>query len=107
MFVNAEKDPRTAQAAAALKAIAQSVVNMPVNKQGGLVALLYLNHATAREWGQDEIDIIRRTRSAPRSNTRATNRRYAMATSLLERIDHSQHRNSCPNAAPLVSRHST
>jgi PAS domain S-box-containing protein len=60
VFADAEKDPRTAETAQALKAIsAQSVVNMPVNEQGGLVALLYLNHATAREWSQDELDFIR------------------------------------------------
>ncbi|GAO37868.1 hypothetical protein SCH01S_01_00310 [Sphingomonas changbaiensis NBRC 104936] len=35
------------------------MVNMPINEQGGFVALLYLNHATAREWTQDELDFIR------------------------------------------------
>jgi PAS domain S-box-containing protein len=68
VFADAEKDPRTAATADALKAIsAQSVVNMPVREQGGLVALLYLNHAIAREWTRDELDLIRdvaeRTRS--------------------------------------------
>jgi PAS domain S-box-containing protein len=68
VFADAEKDPRTAATADALKAIsAQSVVNMPVREQGGLVALLYLNHATAREWAPQELDLIRdvaeRTRS--------------------------------------------
>ncbi|HKX92289.1 MAG TPA: GAF domain-containing protein [Sphingomicrobium sp.] len=68
VFADAEKDPRTAAAADALKAIsAQSVVNMPIREQGGLVALLYLNHATAREWGDEELALIRdvaeRTRS--------------------------------------------
>ncbi|WP_245612122.1 GAF domain-containing protein [Sphingomonas changbaiensis] len=60
VFADAEKDPRTAETAEALKGIsAQSVVNMPINEQGGFVALLYLNHATAREWTQDELDFIR------------------------------------------------
>lgn len=60
VFADAQKDPRTAETAEALKAIsAQSVVNMPVNEQGGFVALLYLNHATAREWSQDELDFVR------------------------------------------------
>jgi PAS domain S-box-containing protein len=68
VFADAEKDPRTAATADALKAIsAQSIVNMPVHEQGGLVALLYLNHATAREWTSEELDLIRdvaeRTRS--------------------------------------------
>lgn len=69
VFADAEKDPRTAATANALKAIsAQSIVNMPVTEQGGFVALLYLNHATAREWASEELDLIRevaeRTRTA-------------------------------------------
>ncbi|HLJ21528.1 MAG TPA: PAS domain S-box protein, partial [Stellaceae bacterium] len=69
VFPDAEKDPRTAATADALKAIsAQSVVNMPVTEQGGFVALLYLNHATAREWTTGELELIRevaeRTRTA-------------------------------------------
>ncbi|HET9484000.1 MAG TPA: PAS domain-containing protein, partial [Xanthomonadales bacterium] len=69
VFADAEKDPRTRDTAAALKAIhAQAVVNMPVTEHHGLVALLYLNHATAREWAPDELAFIRevaeRTRTA-------------------------------------------
>lgn len=68
VFADAEKDPRTTATADALKAIsAQSVVNMPVRERGGLVALLYLNHETAREWRPEELELIRdvaeRTRS--------------------------------------------
>jgi PAS domain S-box-containing protein len=60
IFADADKDPRTAATADALKAIsAQSVVNMPITEQGGLVALLYLNHATARPWSNEEIQFIR------------------------------------------------
>jgi PAS domain S-box-containing protein len=60
VFADAEKDARTADTADALKAIsAQSVVNMPVNEQGGFVALLYLNHEIAREWSTDELEFIR------------------------------------------------
>jgi len=66
---NADLDPRTAATAGALKAIsAHALVNMPVTEQGGLVALLYLNHAQPREWPQEELALIRevaeRTRSA-------------------------------------------
>jgi PAS domain S-box-containing protein len=69
VFADAEIDPRTAANAEALKAIsAQALVNMPVSERGGLVALLYLNHATAREWTPGELALIRdvaeRTRSA-------------------------------------------
>jgi len=69
VFADAEKDPRTVATAESLKAIsAQSVVNVPVTEQGGFVALLYLNHATAREWTPDELafirDVAERTRIA-------------------------------------------
>jgi len=69
VFEDAETDPRTAASAKALKAIsAQSVVNMPVTEHGGFVALLYLNHATARRWSDDELALISevadRTRTA-------------------------------------------
>jgi signal transduction histidine kinase/ActR/RegA family two-component response regulator len=41
---------------------------MPITEQGGFVALLYLNHATAREWTPGELELIRevaeRTRTA-------------------------------------------
>lgn len=62
-------DPRSAGGAQALKAIsAQAVVNMPLTEHGGLVALLYLNHATARDWLDDELafirDVAERTRVA-------------------------------------------
>ncbi len=69
VFADADKDPRTAATSDALKAIsAQAVVNMPLVEQGGLVALLYLNHATARAWPDEELAFVRevaeRTRSA-------------------------------------------
>ena len=60
VVADAEKDPRTVATAESLKAIsAQSAVNMPLTEQGGFVALLYLNHATAREWTSDELSFIR------------------------------------------------
>lgn len=69
VFDDAEKDPRSAAGAAALKAIsAQAVLNMPVTEHGGFVALLYLNHATPRAWSEEEIALIsevaQRTRTA-------------------------------------------
>jgi PAS domain S-box-containing protein len=60
VFADAERDPRTAGTAAALKAIsAQAVINMPVTERNGLVALLYLNHATARDWQPEELAFVR------------------------------------------------
>ena len=57
---DAYADPRTVTSADALAAIqAVSFVNMPVSEEGGLVALLYLNHGTAREWTESELAFIR------------------------------------------------
>ncbi|PSJ40887.1 GAF domain-containing protein [Allosphingosinicella deserti] len=57
---DADQDPRTAGTAASLKAIsAQAFVNMPVTEQGGVVALLFLNHAAPRRWSSDELALIR------------------------------------------------
>ena len=68
VFADAETDPRTAANADALKAIsAQAVVNMPVTEQGNFVALLYLNHATAREWPTDELVFVREVAERTRS----------------------------------------
>ncbi len=74
-FDDAEKDARTAAAAQALKSInAQSAVNMPVTEQGGLVALLYLNHATARAWSPEDLAFVREVAERTRA---ATERRRA------------------------------
>ena len=69
VVADAETDLRTAATADALKAIsARAFINMPVTEQEGLVALLYLNHATGRDWPQEELAFIRevanRTRMA-------------------------------------------
>ena len=88
VFADAEKDPRTRANAAALKAIsAQAVVNMPVTEQGGVVALLYLNHEMAREWTDDELALIRevaeRTRTAV-ERRRAEQREFRVLEELHE-----------------------
>lgn len=62
-------DPRTAETSAVLEAIsARSFINMPLTEQGGLVALLFLNHAEPRQWSDDDLDFVRevaeRTRDA-------------------------------------------
>ena len=59
-FADADHDPRTRATASALKAIgAQAVVNMPLVEQGGFVALLYANHATARSWSEGDLSLMR------------------------------------------------
>ena len=90
VFADAEVDPRTAATAQALKDIsAQSVVNVPVTEQEGLVALLYLNHATAREWTEDELrfisEIAERTRQAV-ERRRAENELQALTVSLERQV---------------------
>jgi PAS domain S-box-containing protein len=69
VIADADHDMRTRDNAEALKAIgAQALVNMPVTEHGGLVALLYLNHAGPRPWSVDDLALIRevaeRTRTA-------------------------------------------
>ncbi len=69
VVTDARLDARTRDTAAALEGVsARAFVNMPLTEQEGLVALLYLNHAEAREWPEDELSFIRdvaeRTREA-------------------------------------------
>ncbi|MEI8151021.1 MAG: PAS domain-containing protein [Hyphomicrobiales bacterium] len=81
IFADAEKDPRTASNAAALKAIsAQSVVNMPVTEQGDFVALLYLNNATPREWGAEELIFIREVAERTRATVERRRAEAALRT---------------------------
>ncbi len=60
VVADAYLDERTRETATALDAIsARAFVNMPLTEQKGLVALLYLNQATPREWPEDELSFIR------------------------------------------------
>jgi signal transduction histidine kinase/PAS domain-containing protein/ActR/RegA family two-component response regulator len=66
---DADHDLRSAGMAASLKAIsAQAFINMPVTEHAVSVALLYVNHASARDWTDDDLafvrDIAERTRTA-------------------------------------------
>ncbi len=90
VVTDAYLDERTRSTAAALTAIsAQAFINMPVTEQGGLVALLYLNHATAREWPADELAFVRevalRTRMAV-ERRRAEADLRALAASLEQQV---------------------
>jgi PAS domain S-box-containing protein len=72
---DARLDRRTRGTAAALEGIsARAFVNMPLTEQKGLVALLYLNHAEARDWPEDELAFIREVAERTRE---ATERRRA------------------------------
>lgn len=86
VFSDARTDPRTSSTAQALIDIsAQAVVNMPVSEDGNLVALLYLNNATARVWAPEELELIRevafRTRQTV-ARIRAEARLQELAASL-------------------------
>ncbi len=60
VFADARNDERTAESAEALEALsARAMLNLPIAEQFGLVALLYLNHAEARFWRDDEIALVR------------------------------------------------
>ena len=87
---DAERDPKTAGTASALKAIsAHSFVNMPVNEEGGMVALLYLNHAEPRLWLDDDLvfigEVAHRTRMAV-ERRRAEQRLQALTASLEHQV---------------------
>jgi PAS domain S-box-containing protein len=87
---DAYQDPRTRDTADALKAIsAQAFVNMPVTEQAGMVALLYLNHETARPWPAEELAFIRevaeRTRMAV-ERRRAEKDLMALTASLEQQV---------------------
>ncbi len=82
VFADADADPRTAGHADALKAIsAQAAVNMPLTEENGLVALFYLNHATARDWPPEEVAFIREV--AHRTRMAVQRRRAEHALGLL------------------------
>ena len=90
VVADANEDPRTAATASALIGIsARSLINMPVTEQGGFVALLYLNHAEARQWTKNEIDLVRevaeRTRMA--SERRRVERALRESESRLRFLD--------------------
>ena len=55
-----EKDPRTRDAADALKRrSAWSFINEPIVEQGRLVAVVYVNNAEVRDWTADELLLLR------------------------------------------------
>jgi len=87
-------DPRTASAAAALEGrSARSFVNVPVVERGRLAAVLFLNHATARDWRPDELDLVKdiaeRTRAAVERhrNELALRRNEAQYRTLFTAVD--------------------
>ncbi len=89
---DARLDPRTSATASALEAIsARAFVNMPLTEQGGLVALLYLNHEHQRIWCDDELDFLRdvaeRTRAAS-ERRRAEQKLADLAASLEQQVEH-------------------
>ena len=91
VIADVDCDDRTRPTAAALKTIsAHAFINMPVTEQEGLVALLYLSHATPRSWPPEELDFIRevaqRTRMAVQRR-RAEHALRDLAASLEQQVD--------------------
>jgi len=91
LITDARTDPRTTDAGAALEGIsARAVMNMPLTEQGGLVALLYLNHRNARAWPDDEMafirDVAERTRAAT-ERRRAERDLALLAASLEQKVE--------------------
>ncbi|WP_269219761.1 PAS domain S-box protein [Brevundimonas vesicularis] len=64
------RDPRTADTAEALKAIsAESFVNMPLMEQGRVVAMVFVNHATARHYTDSDLRLMREVAERVRTAT--------------------------------------
>jgi PAS domain S-box-containing protein len=60
VFADARNDPRTVASADALTAIsARAAVNMPITEHGVLVAILYLNHGSVRQWLDEDLLLLR------------------------------------------------
>lgn len=63
-------DPRTADTAEALRAIsAGSFVNMPLMEQGRVVAMVFVNHATARHYTDSDLRLMREVAERVRTAT--------------------------------------
>ncbi|PWE54268.1 histidine kinase [Metarhizobium album] len=91
VFSDGSKDHRTAAKADRLKEIgAQAIVNMPIMEKGSLVAMLYLNSATTREWTAEELafvrDVAERTRTAV-ERRRAEQDLQALASALETKVE--------------------
>jgi PAS domain S-box-containing protein len=83
VLADAELDARTAATAENLKALcARSLVNMPITEPSGTVALLYLNHADARNWTEDELSFIREVAERTRIAVERRRSERALATEL-------------------------
>lgn len=64
------RDPRTADTADALRAIsAGSFVNMPLMEQGRVVAMVFVNHATARHYTDSDLRLMREVAERVRTAT--------------------------------------
>jgi PAS domain S-box-containing protein len=73
---NVDEDHRTAKAAVALKGrSAGSFVNFPVIEQNQLVAVIFVNHAKARNWSAEELAFIKEV--AGRARTASERQRNA------------------------------
>lgn len=90
-FSDAADDPRVNYKREALEAIGvRSLVNVPVMENGRMAALLFIHHATAREWSADELAFVRevaeRTRMAV-ERRRAEQNLLALAAALEDKVE--------------------
>ena len=90
MFADARNDPRTAATADALTAItARAAVNMPITEHGVLVAILYLNHGSVRQWLDEDLLLMRDVAERARTvieRRRAEQELHALAASLEQQV---------------------
>ncbi len=90
-FADAATDVRVSSKREALEAIGVcSMVNVPVMESGRMAALLFIHHATTREWSPDELAFVRevaeRTRTAV-ERRRAEQDLMALAAALEDKVE--------------------
>ncbi|QBX38097.1 PAS domain S-box protein [Brevundimonas sp. S30B] len=70
VFDDAGADPRVKDGGVALDGIsARALINLPLIEQGEVVALLFVNHANARRWTEDDVALVREVAERVRTAT--------------------------------------
>ncbi len=70
VFDDGGADPRVTDGGAALDSIsARALINLPLIEQGQVVALLFVNNATARHWSANDIALVREVAERVRTAT--------------------------------------
>ena len=81
IFADAARDPRVEDRGVALAGIrATSLINMPLMERGKVVALLFVNNATPREWPTADVDLVREVAERVRTASERARAMVALRT---------------------------